>query len=214
MKVVTPDRLLPPVGTILSPSFYRRAADKVAPDLLGKWLLVSDAGVGTDEAPRSRWGRIVETEAYLGEADLACHAAKGLTKRTATIYGEPGTAYVYLIYGMYDMFNVVAAEPGVPHAVLVRAVELWGPAEEGVGGNGPGRLTRALGISREHDGESLFGPRLIIYEGEAPRAVTVTARVGVAYARGWADAPLRYLDQDSKGVSRPAPRTIGSGRRV
>jgi DNA-3-methyladenine glycosylase len=156
-------------------------------------------------------GRIVETEAYLGEADRACHAAKGLTRRTATIYGEPGTAYVYLIYGMYDMFNVVAERPGVPHAVLVRAVELADPSEAGARGDGPGRLTRALGISRADDGTGLYGPRLEILEGEPPRDVSVTARVGVGYAGDWADAPLRYFDPDSRGVSRPAPRTIGSG---
>ncbi|HET8985438.1 MAG TPA: DNA-3-methyladenine glycosylase, partial [Trueperaceae bacterium] len=156
----------------------------------------------------------VETEAYLGEADLACHAAKGLTKRTATIYGEPGTAYVYLIYGMYDMFNVVAHEPGVPHAVLVRAVELGGAVDASVRGDGPGRLTRALGISRADDGTRLFGPRLAIHEGEPPRDVAVTARVGVGYAGEWADARLRYFDPDSTGVSRPAPRTIGSGARL
>lgn len=205
------DRQRPPLGPVLSPSFYRRTADRVAPDLLGKWLVVAGRGESTAGAQRARLGRIVETEAYLGEADLACHAAKGLTKRTATIYGEPGTAYVYLIYGMYDMFNVVAAEPGVPHAVLVRAVELWVEGDKGVRGDGPGRLSRALGINRADDGESLFGPRLTIHDGTAPRAVTVTARVGVAYARDWSDAPLRYLDPDSKGVSRPAPRTIGSG---
>ena len=200
-----------PFGPALPASFYNRPADLVAPDLLGKWLKVTeDGGVG-GHGPVVRAGRIVETEAYLGEADLACHAAKGLTRRTATIYGDPGTAYVYLIYGMYDMFNVVAAEPGVPHAVLVRAVELWGPAGEGMRGDGPGRLTRALGIDRSHDGASLLGPTLTIHTVEPPRETTVTARVGVAYARAWADAPLRYLDADSSGVSRPARSTIGSG---
>lgn len=202
---------VPPSGRVLAGSFYDRAADLVAPDLLGKWLAVTQHPATGGAVPATRWGRIVETEAYLGEADLACHAAKGRTRRTATLYGDPGTAYVYLIYGMYDMFNVVAEKPGVPHAVLVRAVELWGPAAEGARGDGPGRLTRALSISRWHDGASLLGPTLSIHDGAAPRSVTVTARVGVAYAGAWADAPLRYLDPDSRGVSRPAPRTIGSG---
>lgn len=201
----------PPIGPVLPRSFYRRTADRVAPDLLGKWLVVTDDPAAACEHPSPRMGRIVETEAYLGEADLACHAAKGLTKRTATIYGQPGTAYVYLIYGMYDMFNVVAAEQGVPHAVLVRAVELWSLAGTGARGDGPGRLTRALGITRANDGDTLQGPRLTIHDGEAPSDVSVTARVGVAYARDWADAPLRYFDSHSRRVSRPAARSIGSG---
>ncbi|HET8986713.1 MAG TPA: DNA-3-methyladenine glycosylase, partial [Trueperaceae bacterium] len=127
-----PDNSPPQLGSILPLSFYSRPADQVAPDLLGAWLVVSEQGGGAHAQGLARVGRIVETEAYLGEADLACHAAKGLTKRTATIYGEPGTAYVYLIYGMYDMFNVVAQESGVPHAVLVRAVELGGAVDAGV----------------------------------------------------------------------------------
>lgn len=203
----------PPFGPILPQEFYRRTADRVAPDLLGAWLVVTAPADGSEQPPRPRAARIVETEAYLGEADLACHAAKGLTKRTATLYGEPGTAYVYLIYGMYDMFNVVAAERGVPHAVLVRAVELSGPRAEGARGDGPGRLTRTLGISRTHDGASLLGPRISIHRGAAPRTVTITARVGVAYAREWADAPLRYFDADSRSVSRPPRRSIGAGSR-
>jgi DNA-3-methyladenine glycosylase len=105
----------------------------------------------------------------------------------------------------------VAEEPGVPHAVLVRAVELSGTVDPGARGDGPGRLTRALGISRADNGTRLYGPRLAIHEGEKPRAVSVTARVGVGYAGAWADAPLRYFDPDSANVSRPAPRTIGSG---
>src|SRR5690606_37670085 len=127
-------------------------------------------------------GRIVETEAYVGEEDLACHASKGLTARTSTIYGPPGHAYVYLIYGMYHMFNVVAAETGVPHAVLVRAVELLdGP--EAVRADGPGKLTRALGITKTaHNGASLLGPALAIHDGPAPAEVGVSARIGVAYA--------------------------------
>ena len=192
------------LGSPLPPTFYDRTADLLAPALLGATLAVH----GPDG---TRAGRIVETEAYVGETDLACHAAKGLTRRTATLYGPPGTAYVYLIYGMYDLFNVVAAPQGVPHAVLVRAVELLHGAQEGARGDGPGRLTRALGIDRTLNGSSLRGPRLTIHDGRPPTDVTVTARVGVAYAGEWADAPLRFLDAGSRGVSRPSPRSIGSG---
>ena len=187
--------------------FYRRTADVVARELLGKHLVVRD-----DSGLQARSGRIVETEAYLGEDDLACHASKGLTARTSTIFGPPGHAYVYLIYGMYDMFNVVAAPTGVPHAVLVRAVELDAGGDMRAA-SGPGKLTRALGITRSaHNGVTLLGPQLTIVDGPPPAQVVASARVGVAYAGAWADEPLRYFDADSPAVSRPSPRQLGSGR--
>jgi len=209
-------------GAVLRPGFYERPADVVAKELLGKLLLVRDEAAGGFRA-----GRIVETEAYLGEADLACHASKGLTRRTATLFGPAGHAYVYLIYGMYDLFNVVCQPEGVPHAVLVRAVEPLPPtdaspapaglplveAPAGARGDGPGRLTRALGITRAHDAAPLHGPVLYVLDGPAPADVRVTARVGVAYSGPWADAPLRYLDPASRHVSRPSPAQLGSGRR-
>src|SRR5690606_31904471 len=144
--------------------------------------------------------------AYVGQDDLACHAAKGLTARTSTIFGPPGHAYVYLIYGMYDMFNVVTERQGVPHAVLLRAVELLdGPATESseavqfARANGPGTLTGALGLTRQtHNGLPLDRPPLTIHDQRAPVDVEVTARVGVAYAGSWADAPLRYYDAGSR----------------
>src|SRR5690606_19399399 len=137
------------------------------PDLLGKLLLARDAASGA-----FRGGRIVETEAYVGQDDLACHASKGLTRRTATLFGPAGHAYVYLIYGMYDLFNVVCQPEGTPHAVLVRGVEPLAPetmpagpgglplapVAPGARGDGPGRLTRALGITLAHDKEPLSGP--------------------------------------------------------
>ncbi len=190
----------------LPADFYARPADQVAPELLGQLLVVRHG----DEL---RAGRIVETEAYIGEEDLACHASRGRTKRTSTLYGPPGTAYVYLIYGMHELFNAVCQPEGVPHAVLVRAVELL-QAPEGARGDGPGRLTRALGISRADNGYALDAPPVSVHRSEPVRDVEVTSRVGVGYAGTWADAPLRYLDADSAGVSRPAPRFIGSGRPV
>src|SRR5690606_18646608 len=137
---------MPDLGSPLPEAFYERPADLLAPALLGTVLAVrSENGLAA--------GRIVETEAYVGEVDLACHAAKGLTRRTSTLYGPPGTAYVYLIYGMYDLFNLVAAETGVPHAVLVRAVELLTPSVRGARGDGPGRLTMApIGRAACRDG--------------------------------------------------------------
>lgn len=196
------------LGAPVGLEFYARPGDAVAVDLLGK-VLVVDRGDGTDPGR----GRIVETEAYLGEEDLACHASKGLTKRTSTIFGPPGHAYVYLIYGMYEMFNVVAERPGVAHAVLVRAVELHGSSAHGsIRADGPGRLTRALGITRDHNGASLLHGPITVHEGEAPKEIGVSARVGVAYAGSWADEPLRYFDVASPHVSKPSPRQLGSGR--
>ena len=150
---------------MLEREFYARDAQSVAKDLLGCHLLVSSNG-------RVTRSRIVETEAYLGEADLGAHASKGRTKRTEVIFGPPGVAYVYLIYGMYDMFNIVTDEMDSPHAVLVRAVE---PLSEGVTNtDGPGKLTRALGITRAHDGVSLFGPEIWLEAGTPPKDITVT----------------------------------------
>lgn len=163
-----------------------------------------------------RVGRIVETEAYRGPTDLACHARVGLTKRTRTLYGPPGHAYVFLIYGMYDCFNVVCFGEGKGHAVLVRAVEPVSGVSEGVRADGPGRLTRALGITRAHDGVDLARGDAIAIAPRAPGRrvrVAVTARVGVAYAGAWADEPWRFLDAESRGVSKPAARTIGRGAR-
>lgn len=198
----------PAIGSIMREGFYARPGDEVAPDLLGKFLVVR-----SEDEDVTRVGRIVETEAYVGQEDLACHASKGLTKRTSTIFGPPGRAYVYLIYGLYEMFNVVAHRTGVPHAVLVRAVELLGEAvHQRARGDGPGRLTRALGIARAHNGTSLLSGPVTVHDGAAPDEIAVSARVGVAYAGAWADEPLRYFDAASPHVSRPSPRQLGSGK--
>src|SRR5262249_60984980 len=110
-----------------------------------------------------RVARIVETEAYRGPKDLACHARAGITKRTKTLYGPPGHAYVFLIYGMYDCFNVVCFGEGRGHAVLVRAGEpVLGSAGMMARKDGPGRLTRALGVTRAHDGHDLTQGPLVL----------------------------------------------------
>lgn len=176
-------------------SFYARPADELARALLGQVLSVERNGRRID-------ARIVETEAYLGEQDLACHASRGRTRRTETLYGPPGTAYVYLIYGMYHLFNVVALAEGDPHAVLVRAVEPLTPLAGRT--DGPGRLTRALGIDLSHNGLELFGPPVSVRPGEPPADVAVDVRIGVGYAGAWSSAPLRFLDAASRHVSRRA----------
>ncbi len=188
---------------VLPPSFFARDALVVARALIGT-TLVHDLPTGERRA-----GRIVETEAYRGPNDAACHARVGLTKRTRTLLGPPGRAYVYLIYGMYDCFNVTCLGEGKGHAVLIRGVEPLFDA--GARTDGPGRLTRALGITRAHDGVALTAPPLYLEERARRPKITVTARVGVAYAGEIADAPWRFFDPDSRHVSRPSARLVGLG---
>lgn len=190
---------------VLDRSFYDRPTELVARDLLGALLECRTAeGVAA--------GRIVETEAYIGEHDLACHAAVGRTERTAPLYGPPGNAYVYFIYGMYWCFNAVTRAVGEPSAVLVRAIEpVTGidlmharrpKAKRLIDvANGPGKLCIALGITGAHNTLSLQRPPLVIRQGElVPEdRVAVTPRIGISQ---WADAPLRWIVADSPFVSK------------
>ena len=185
-------------------SFFERDALALARALVGTRLVVVHRG-------REKIARIVETEAYRGPRDAACHARAGLTKRTRTLFGVPGHAYVFLIYGMYDCFNVVAHREGAGHAVLVRAVEPISGIDEGLRSDGPGRLTRALGITRAHDGLDLTASAISLLPRERRPQIAVSARVGVAYAGEIAEAPWRFYDACSLHVSRPSPRTIGLG---
>ena len=179
--------------------FYARPAEVVARALVGATLRMTAA----DGVTRS--GRIVETEAYVGPHDLACHAAKGRTARTEVMFGPAGHAYVYLVYGLHELFNVVTGRAGDPQAVLVRAVE---PAAGSVGadgsrrGDGPGRLTRLLGIDRRLLGARLDVPPLTLHPGRPARRLVATPRVGVDYAGpDWASARLRFVDADSAQLS-------------
>lgn len=156
---------------------------------------------------RRRVGRIVETEAYLGPEDRAAHSARGRTARTEVMFGPPGHAYVFLVYGMWNCLNVVTAPEGIPHAVLLRAIE----PISGLTGRtaGPGLLGRALGIDRTLNGADLCGRRLWIEHPDALRTVRIghSARIGVNYAGEWARRPWRFFDQDSSCVSaRRTPR--------
>jgi DNA-3-methyladenine glycosylase len=212
MRSQTPHRHLagPPApgGPPLPATWYARPADEVASALLGAVLRVE----GRDGVVR--WGRIVETEAYVGAHDLACHAARGRTARTEVMFGAAGRAYVYLVYGMHELFNVVTGADGDAQAVLVRAVEpgrgVTGPADERRG-DGPGRLTRLLDIDRRHYGAPLDGDGLTIHPGTPPRAIARTARIGVGYAGAWAEAALRFVDAGSAQVSVPLSRSARSG---
>ncbi len=146
--------------------------------------------------------RIVETEAYLGPRDLASHASKGKTRRTEVLFGPPGYAYVYLIYGMHTMLNVVAGALGEAQGVLIRAAEPLGDWKVDLAG--PGRLARAFQISRSENGIDLTGDQLYFLNDSSYRPrLTSAKRVGVDYAKEWKDAPLRFLDADRVGVCGP-----------
>jgi len=192
-------------GRILPSSFYERETEIVAREMLGTVLeCETDDGIAS--------GIIVETEAYLGEHDLACHAAVGRTARTEHLYGSPGIAYVYFIYGMYWCFNAVTRSEGLPSAVLVRALEPL----DGIAmmhkrrprithtadlTNGPGKLCTALGITGAMNGNGLHRKPLVIREGERVGAddVEVTTRIGITRSADW---PLRWIVRGNRFVSK------------
>jgi DNA-3-methyladenine glycosylase len=176
-------------------SFYARDSVAVARDLLGMQLVIRQpAGL--------RIGRIVETEAYQGPQDLAAHSAGGRrTARTEIMYGAAGFAYVYLIYGIWHCLNVVTATRGVPHAVLLRALEPVAGIE--TPSWGPGLLCRALGIDRSCNGQDLRGKHLWIQAPRARQPIRIGAgpRIGVDYAGEWAHRKWRFFDLESPYVS-------------
>lgn len=183
-------------GTRLPRAFYARDTRRVARELLGKIL------VHIDEAGRRHAVRIVETEAYHGSHDRASHARFGPTPRAAIMFGPPGYAYVYLIYGRSHCMNVVTGPEGFPAAVLIRA----GEPLEGCGNDprGPGNLCRALGIRRELDnGRDLTGKILYLEDASPPtERIVASQRVNVTYAGPWARRPWRYLLAGNPWVSR------------
>jgi DNA-3-methyladenine glycosylase len=181
----------------------------VAQDLLGKLLVVS--------GPKGERvsGKIVEVEAYRGPEDRASHAYGGRrTKRTETMYGSGGVAYVYFVYGMYYQFNVVSNVADVPHAILVRALE----PVEGIEimrerrhshpdhnlTSGPGKLCIAMGIDRSLDGADLLGDRVWLedFETVSPRSIAKGPRIGIDYAQEWIAKPWRFWIRDNRFVSK------------
>jgi len=176
-------------------SFYARDTATVARELLGMLLVHRTGG-------EERAGIIVETEAYIGAHDLASHSSKGITPRTRTMYGPPGHAYVYLIYGMHHCMNVVTEPEGHGAAVLLRALEpVRGIAS---GTRGPGLLSKAMGIDRALDGIDLCGDALFIARParKPVHAMVARPRIGVDYAGEWAAVPLRFYIDGNPFVSR------------
>jgi DNA-3-methyladenine glycosylase len=196
---------MPKPGRIVPASFYNRDTELVSREMLGMLLQCNTPDGRTS-------GVIVETEAYLGEHDLACHAAAGRTVRTAPLYERPGIAYVYFIYGTYWCFNAVTRAEGLPSAVLVRAVE----PVEGLDlmrrrrprarrdrdlTNGPGKLCLAMGIDGSMNRLSLQRGSLVIreYMSYPDPAIAVTPRIGITRSADW---PLRWIVSGNDYVSK------------
>lgn len=183
-------------------SFYARPAEMVARELLGCVLLHNELA-----------GMIVETEAYLGLDDLAAHASRGKTERNKVLFGPPGYTYVYLIYGIHECLNVSAKAGDHPGCVLIRALQplcglaemyerrQWNGPPNGLA-NGPGKLTRALGITRAHYGLPVDEGALTIRQWKRPPSfeVAITPRIGITQCADW---PLRFLWQGNPCVSKP-----------
>ena len=201
-------KLVRPVPRIvkLPRSFYEQNTIDVAKQLLGKYLIRRHPEGDTT-------GRIVETEAYVGPHDLACHASKGRTARTEVMFGAAGHAYVYFIYGFYNMLNLVTESTDYPAAVLIRAVE----PVDGVPlmksrrrndalrslASGPGKLCQAFAIDRALNGADLRGNVLYLEDrGDPLPKFKSTPRVGVDYAGRWKSKPYRFLVPNSEFVSK------------
>jgi DNA-3-methyladenine glycosylase len=174
-------------------SFYQRDAKTLARDLIGTILVCRSRG-------REYRARIVEAEAYIGPHDLASHSSKGRTKRTEIMFGPAGHAYVYLIYGMYSMFNIVAGKTGSGQAVLIRAAEPLGRWKADL--SGPGKLTRAFKITRDLNGLDLTEDRLyLVPDPDYKPRIRRAKRVGVEYAGEWKNKLLRFYDDKSSAVT-------------
>lgn len=187
---------------------------RVARDVIGQ-LLVHETTAGLTV------GRIVEAEAYRGPEDRAAHSFGGRrTERTEVMYGEPGLAYVFFVYGMHWHLNLVTTRRDSPHAVLLRAVEPVLGAElmaarRGLPSgdvnltNGPGKLCQAFGVDRRHYGADLTQGALFLSPGDAPRGkIARSARIGVDYAEAWAERPWRFFEQGNRWVSRARPSKV------
>lgn len=193
---------------ILNRDFYIKDGITLAKDLLGKILVKEIDGVLYK-------GRIVETEAYMGAIDKACHAYNNRrTKRTEAMYREGGYSYIYLIYGMYHCFNVAASIKDNPEAVLIRALEpldnkdimlkIRKVKSEKYIANGPGKLTKALGITSDDNNIDLtLGKNIWIEDdGYIPNKITETTRVGIDYAEEFKEKPWRFYISENNNISK------------
>jgi DNA-3-methyladenine glycosylase len=194
----------------LDHSFYdRNDVVRIARELLGKILVTQIDGIRSS-------GRIVETEAYNGVEDRACHAFGGRrTERSEHLYGGPGTVYIYICYGMHHLFNVITNKKNIPHAVLIRAVEpIEGiefmlkrtrkPLADYTITKGPGNLSRALGMSKIHTGGDLFSEEIFIADDGLrykKNQILATKRIGVESAREDAELPYRFIVKGNPYVS-------------
>ncbi|HEX6176199.1 MAG TPA: DNA-3-methyladenine glycosylase [Candidatus Binatia bacterium] len=194
-------------GVKLPRSFYEQPTVVVAKQLLGKYLV-------RNHPQGMTVGRIVETEAYIGPHDLACHASHGRTPRTEVMFGPAGHAYIYFVYGVHYMLNLVTEEFDHPAAVLIRALEPTGGIElmETRRGtdkrrnlcSGPGKLCRAFAIDRSLNAADLCGDIIHIEDrGEPIPKFLARPRIGVDYAGKWKDKPFRFLVRGNEFISRP-----------
>ncbi|WP_133127856.1 DNA-3-methyladenine glycosylase [Legionella nagasakiensis] len=179
----------------LGREFYNRDTVLVAKELLGKLLVHKTSAV-------ARIGRIVEVEAYLGRHDLAAHSSKGITKRTQIMFGPPGYAYVYLIYGIHHCVNVVTEQEGNGCAVLLRALEPIANLDTRT--QGPGLLCKAMEIDKQLNGHDLLSDDFFIATANHESRITIvkTPRIGIAYAKHWAKRLLRFHIKGNPFVSR------------
>jgi len=176
-------------------TFYDRDTMQVAKDLLGKYLIKRSNGI-------EQIGKIVEVEAYLGQHDLAAHSSKGLTKRTEPMFGKPGYAYVYLIYGIYHCMNVVTEKQGIGSAILLRALEPIKNLDAKT--NGPGLLCKAMGIDKTLNKHDLLSDDFFIAELNTAEKFSIESkpRIGVDYAGEWAEKLLRFYIQGNPYISK------------
>jgi DNA-3-methyladenine glycosylase len=188
----------------LSRAFYNRPTLQVAKDLIGKHIVYESRGGRMSS-------RIVEVEAYIGQDDPACHAARGRTARNEVMFGRPGVAYIYFIYGMYYCLNFVTEREGFPAAVLLRAAEPRDGIELMAHNSphsrkhhllsGPGKFCRSYGLTRKQNGLDMTGNMLYIEDHNEPaKEIGVSKRIGI---NSGAELPWRFFDAHSESLSKP-----------